>query len=263
MRGEATSPEVLATSMALARRLGKVGVVAGNRHGFIGNRMFEPYVREAQFLVEEGAAITAVDRVLEEFGMAMGPLAVGDLAGIDVGWRVRQEADRSFPEGARRALAEDRLYEMGRYGQKTGAGWYRYGDNRRRIADLEIQQAMTALAKEAGIEQRSIDDFEIRDRLLYALINEGAHVLQEGIALRPVDIDIVYINGYGFPARRGGPMWYADTVGLDKVYERVLEFPDKSLRNSRMVEKPPPSISASIRAKSSDSKNPPKPASQR
>ncbi len=224
VRGQATSPEILASSMALARRLGKVGVVAGNRHGFIGNRMFEPYVREAQFLVEEGAAITAVDGALEEFGMAMGPLAVGDLAGIDIGWRIRQEAKQRYPEGVRRSLVENRLYEMGRYGQKTGAGWYRYGDNRRRIDDPDIQQAMTALATEAGIEQRSIDADEIRDRTIYALVNEGARVLEEGIALRPVDIDIVYINGYGFPARRGGPMWYADAVGLDKVYRRLLEF---------------------------------------
>ena len=224
VRGQATSPEILATSMALARRLSKVGVLAGNCHGFIGNRMFEPYVREAQFLVEEGAAITAVDGALEEFGMAMGPLAVGDLAGLDVGWCIRQEAKHSHPEGVRRPFAEDRLYEMGRYGQKTRAGWYRYVDNRRRIDDPDIQQTMTAFAKEAGIEQRSITDDEIRDRTIYALVNEGARILEEGIALRPVDIDIVYLNGYGFPAHRGGPMWYADAAGLDQVYRRVVEF---------------------------------------
>ena len=227
VRGQATSPEILATSMALARRLSKVGVLAGNCHGFIGNRMFEPYVREAQFLVEEGVAITAVDGALEEFGMAMGPLAVGDLAGLDIGWRIRQEAEHSHPEGVRRAFAEDHLYEMGRYGQKTRAGWYRYGDGRRRIDDPDIQQTMTALAKEAGIEQRIITDDEIRDRTICALINEGAHILEEGIALRPVDIDTVYINGYGFPAHRAGPMWYADAAGLDQVYRRVVEFEER------------------------------------
>jgi 3-hydroxyacyl-CoA dehydrogenase len=186
--------------------------------------MFEPYIREAQFLVEEGAPIASVDGALEEFGMAMGPLAVSDLAGIDVAWRMRQGVKHSFPEGARRTLAEDCLYEMGRYGQKTGAGWYRYGDNSRRIDDPEIQQAVTALAQEAGIPQRSIDDEEIHDRALYALVNEGARILKEGVAMRPVDIDIVYVYGYGYPARRGGPMWYADAVGLDKVYRRILEF---------------------------------------
>ena len=224
VRGEATSPEVLATSMALARRLGKVGVLAGNRHGFIGNRMFEPYVREAQFLVEEGATISEVDRALEAFGMAMGPLAVGDLAGIDIGWRIRQEDKHPKPEGARLPLAEDRLYEMGRYGQKTGAGWYRYGKNRRRIDDPEIQKTMTELARQAGLEQRDITAEEVVERTIYTLVNEGARILEEGVALRPVDIDVVYINGYGFPAYCGGPMWYADTVGLDKVYQRILEF---------------------------------------
>ncbi len=224
VRGKHTANDVIATAMQLAKRLRKVGVLVGNCHGFVGNRMFGPYVRESQFLVEEGAKITDVDKALEDFGMAMGPLAVGDLAGIDIGWRIRQEAKHSQPPGARQPLAEDKLYEMGRYGQKTGAGWYRYGENRRRIEDPEIQTTITALAKDAGIAQRSVGADEIVERTIYALVNEGARILEEGIALRPVDIDIVYLNGYGFPSYKGGPMWYADWIGLDRVYSRIREF---------------------------------------
>ncbi|HUG80744.1 MAG TPA: 3-hydroxyacyl-CoA dehydrogenase NAD-binding domain-containing protein [Bryobacterales bacterium] len=224
VRGKETAKDVIATSMQLARRLGKVGVLVGNCHGFVGNRMFGPYVRESQFLVEEGAKITDVDKALEDFGMAMGPLAVGDLAGIDIGWRIRQEAKHSQPDGARQPLAEDKLYEMGRYGQKTGAGWYRYGENRRRINDPDVQPVITALAKKAGIAQRAVSAEEIVERTIYALVNEGARILEEGIALRPVDIDIVYLTGYGFPSYKGGPMWYADWLGLDQVYARVREF---------------------------------------
>jgi 3-hydroxyacyl-CoA dehydrogenase len=224
VRGKHTANDVITTSMQLAKRLRKVGVLVGNCHGFVGNRMFGPYIRESQFLVEEGAKITEVDKALEDFGMAMGPLAVGDLAGIDVGWRIRQEAKHEQPPGARQPLAEDKLYEMGRYGQKTGAGWHRYGHNRRRIEDPEIQTAITALAKDAGIAQRSVSREEIVERTIYALVDEGARILEEGIALRPVDIDIVYLNGYGFPSYKGGPMWYADWVGLDKVYSRIRDF---------------------------------------
>ena len=224
VRGKRTAKDVIVTSMQLARRMKKVGVLVGNCHGFVGNRMFGPYVRESQFLVEEGAKITDVDKALEDFGMAMGPLAVGDLAGIDVGWRIRHEARHPQPEGVRQPLAEDKLYEMGRYGQKTGAGWHRYEENRRRIEDPEIQTVITALAKEAGIAQRTVAAEEIVERTIYALVNEGARILEEGMALRPVDIDIVYVNGYGFPSYKGGPMWYADWVGLDKVYSRICEF---------------------------------------
>ncbi len=224
VRGKQTSKPVLATSMALARRLGKVGVLVGNCRGFVGNRMFGPYRREAQFLVEEGAPIAAVDQALYEFGMAMGPLATGDLAGLDVGWRIRKEYRHLEPEGARQPLAEDRLCEQGRYGQKTGAGWYRYDENRQRLDDPEVQRLVAEWAREAGIAQRVISREEMVDRTIYALVNEGAKILEEGYALRAVDIDIIYLNGYGFPAYRGGPMWYADTVGLKKVFERVKEF---------------------------------------
>ena len=224
VRGKATSKEVIATCMQLSKKIGKVGVLVGNCFGFVGNRMFGPYRREAQFLVEEGASIEAVDGALYEFGMAMGPLSTGDLAGLDVGWRIRKENRHLRKPGTRDPIAEDRLCEMGRYGQKTGAGWFKYDENRRQSPDPEIAEAIRKWAAEAGIPQRRISNEEIVDRCIYALVNEGARILEDGIALRAVDIDIIYINGYAFPAYRGGPMWYADTVGLRKVYDRVAEF---------------------------------------
>jgi 3-hydroxyacyl-CoA dehydrogenase len=224
VRGKSTSKEVIATCMQLAKKLGKVGVLVGNCFGFVGNRMFGPYRREAQFLVEEGASIEAVDKALVDFGMAMGPLATGDLAGLDVGWRIRKEHRHLQKPGLRQPLAEDLLCEMGRYGQKTGAGWYGYDENRRAISDPEVAKLVRRRAAEAGIPQREISAEEIVDRCIYALVNEGARILEEGFALRAVDIDIIYINGYGFPAYHGGPMWYADSVGPKKVYERISEF---------------------------------------
>jgi 3-hydroxyacyl-CoA dehydrogenase len=186
--------------------------------------MFGPYRREAQFLVEEGASVEAVDKALYDFGMAMGPLATGDLAGLDVGWRIRKEYRHLEKPGVRQPIAEDRLCELGRYGQKTGAGWYKYDAERRPIPDPEVAELVRKWATEAGIKQRQISAEEIVDRCIYALVNEGARILEEGFALRAVDIDIIYLNGYGFPAYRGGPMWYADTVGLKKVYDRISEF---------------------------------------
>jgi 3-hydroxyacyl-CoA dehydrogenase len=224
VRGKATSKEVIATCMQLSKKLGKVGVLVGNCRGFVGNRMFHPYVRESVFLVEEGVRVEEVDAALSDFGMAMGPLAVGDLAGLDVGWRIRKEYRHLEEEGIRQAFAGDRLCELGRYGQKTGAGWYRYDENRRAMPDPDVSALVKKLAVEAGIAQRTISREEMVDRCIYALVNEGARILEEGYALRAVDIDIIYVNGYGFPAYRGGPMWYADTVGLKNVYERILEF---------------------------------------
>ncbi len=224
VRGKATSKEVIATCMQLSKKIGKIGVLVGNCRGFVGNRMFGPYRREAQFLVEEGASVPAVDAAMYEWGMAMGPLAVGDLAGLDVGWRIRKEYKHLEKPGVRQPLAEDRLCEMGRYGQKTGAGWYKYDENRRAIPDPAVAELVRNAAAEAGIKQREISKEEIVDRLIYALVNEGARILEEGYALRSVDIDIIYINGYGFPAHRGGPMWYADTVGLKNVLARINEF---------------------------------------
>jgi 3-hydroxyacyl-CoA dehydrogenase len=224
VRGKATSKEVIATCMQLSKKLGKVAVLVGNCMGFVGNRMFGPYRREAQFLVEEGASIEAVDKTLYDFGMAMGPLATGDLAGLDVGWRIRKEYRHLQKPGVRQPICEDNLCELGRYGQKTGAGWYRYDEQRRPTSDPEVARLIAGWVTKAGIPQRQISAEEIVDRCLYALVNEGARILEEGFALRAVDIDIIYLNGYGFPAYRGGPMWYADTVGLKKVYERICEF---------------------------------------
>jgi 3-hydroxyacyl-CoA dehydrogenase len=224
VRGKATRKDVIATSMALARRLKKVAVLAGNGYGFIGNRMIHVYLREAQFLLEEGASVESVNSALVDFGMAMGPLAMSDLAGIDVGWRIRQESRHSEKPGVRQPLVADRLYEMGRYGQKTGRGWSKYDENRKPLPDPETAELIEQSARKAGIPQREVSAQEIVDRCVYALVNEGAKLLAEGIALRAVDIDVVYLNGYGFPPWRGGPMFYADTVGLDRVLARVEEF---------------------------------------
>jgi 3-hydroxyacyl-CoA dehydrogenase len=227
VRGKLTSKEVIATCMQLSKKLGKVGVLVGNCRGFVGNRMFHPYRREAQFMVEEGAPAEVVDQALYDFGMAMGPLATGDLAGLDVGWRIRKEYRHLEKPGVRQPIAEDHLCEMGRFGQKTQAGWYRYDETRRALPDPQVGALVRKWAVEGGIEQRQISTDEIVDRCILALVNEGARILEEGIALRAVDIDIIYINGYGFPAYRGGPMWYADTLGLDKVYGRILQFQEQ------------------------------------
>jgi len=224
VRGKATGKDVIATSMALGKRLGKVAVLAGNSRGFIGNRMLSPYGREAQFLLEEGASVEEVNQAIYDFGFAMGPLAVFDLAGLDVGWRIRKEFKHLEKPGVRKPLISDRLCELGRFGQKTGRGYFRYDENRRPLPDPETAALIEQVAREAGIERRAIGKEEIIDRCVLALVNEGAKLLGEGIALRAVDIDIVYLNGYGFPAWRGGPMFYADTVGLDKVLARVEQF---------------------------------------
>jgi 3-hydroxyacyl-CoA dehydrogenase len=223
VRGKRSSPAVIATSMELAKKLGKVGVLVGNCPAFVGNRMFNPYVREAQFLVEEGAKIEEVDAALTAFGMAMGPLAVLDLAGLDVGWRVRKEGGFASPPGRKAYQAEDRLCEMGHFGQKTGAGWYRY-EAGGRVPNPEAARLAEEAARASGITPRTVAPDEIVERTVYGLVNEGARILEEGIALRAGDIDIVYVYGYGFPPHRGGPMWYADTVGLKTVYDRVREF---------------------------------------
>ncbi|HEX6897612.1 MAG TPA: 3-hydroxyacyl-CoA dehydrogenase NAD-binding domain-containing protein [Bryobacteraceae bacterium] len=224
VRGKATSNEVIATCMSLSKKIGKVGVLVGNCRGFVGNRMFHPYRREAQFLVEEGANPEAVDAALYNFGMAMGPLATGDLAGLDVGWRIRKEFGDARNTSIRQPLIEDRLCEEGHYGQKTKSGWYKYDENRKPLHSPDAERIIAQARKDSGQTQRSISSDEITDRIIYALVNEGARILEEGYALRAVDIDIIYLNGYGFPAYRGGPMWYADTVGLKKVYDRIAEF---------------------------------------
>jgi 3-hydroxyacyl-CoA dehydrogenase len=225
VRAAKTSKTALATAMKLARTIKKVGVVAGVCDGFIGNRMLHAYFREAGFLVEEGATPQQVDRAIEDFGFAMGPFRVSDLAGLDVGWYIRKRQAATRPAHLRYSNVADRICEMGRFGQKTGAGWYRYeAGNRTPIPDPEIDRLIVECAREAGIQRREITEQEIIERCLYALANTGAQILEEGIALRASDIDIVYIYGYGFPRYRGGPMFYADSVGLPKVLEAVQRF---------------------------------------
>jgi 3-hydroxyacyl-CoA dehydrogenase len=224
VRGAATAPEVIGASLALAKRLGKIGVVVGNCRGFVGNRMFHAYRRQAQFLVEEGASPVAVDRALTSFGMAMGPLAVGDLAGLDVGYRIRREYAHLDPPGLRKPLMEDRLVEMGRHGQKTRAGWYLYDQHRTATPDPAVEALAEEVARKAGIRRRDIGADEVRERCLYALINEGCKLLGEGIATRSSDIDVIYVNGYGFPGYRGGPMKYAELTGWRVIHDRVRAF---------------------------------------
>jgi 3-hydroxyacyl-CoA dehydrogenase len=224
VRGAASSARTISTALAVAKRLGKVPVVVGNCRGFVGNRMMFPYMYEAQFVVEEGATPAQVDRALTDFGMAMGIFAVDDMAGLDVAWRVRQELGHFSEPGVRKPLVQDALHDRGRFGQKTGKGWYRYDDNRVPSPDPEVQELIRSKAAEAAIPQRSFTDEEIVERTLYAMINEGARVLEEGFAARASDIDTIYVNGYGFPAWRGGPMFFADRVGLDRIVKRIAEF---------------------------------------
>ncbi|HEX2139188.1 MAG TPA: 3-hydroxyacyl-CoA dehydrogenase NAD-binding domain-containing protein [Woeseiaceae bacterium] len=224
VRGRQTADDVIATALSLAKRLRKVGVVVGNCFGFVGNRMLYSYGRENQLLLLEGAAPECIDRVLTNWGMAMGPNAVGDLAGLDVGYKIRQErADR--PDDPRFYRVADRLAELGRFGQKTGAGMYRYEPGSRTpVPDPEVRQLIRDEAEHLGVEQRDIGETEIIERCIYALVTEGARILEDGIAARSSDIDVIWINGYGFPRYRGGPMHFADTVGADTVYNKVCEF---------------------------------------
>ncbi|ANK82948.1 MAG: 3-hydroxyacyl-CoA dehydrogenase [Rhizobiales bacterium NRL2] len=225
VRGEKSSPETIQTVMDMGKKIGKVAVLAGNCHGFIGNRMLHPYRRQAEFLVEEGAQPEDIDRVIYDFGFAMGPFAMGDLAGLDVGYRVRQHQLKTWPQGKRYSSLGDKIVEMGRHGQKTGAGWFLYEEgNRTPKPDPVIKELIEKHAAEAGLKRREVSDEEILERCIYALVNEGAKILEEGIAIRPVDIDITYVYGYAFPKHRGGPMHYADHVGLDKVLARIRHF---------------------------------------
>ena len=227
MRGKDASNEVVATSLAIAKKLGKVGVVVGNCRGFVGNRMMLPYMREAQFLAEEGSTPEQIDRALTDFGMAMGIFAVDDMGGIDLAYRVKQEYAHLRKPGERVPLVLDKLYEMGRWGQKRRAGWYLYDETRKPIPDPEVHALIEKTAREAGIARRNITDEEIVQRSVYVMINEGARILEEGRAQRAADIDVIYCTGYGFPGYRGGPMWYADTVGLKNVYARVRDFRER------------------------------------
>jgi 3-hydroxyacyl-CoA dehydrogenase len=224
VRGAKTGKDVLATSMALSKKIKKTGVVSGVCDGFIGNRMIEQYSRQAGFLLEEGALPEQVDKAIEKFGFAMGPFRMGDLAGNDIGWYIRKRRYVEKPEVTYSKTA-DLLCEMGRFGQKTSAGWYDYkpGDRKPYPAQA-VNDMIVKHSAELGIERRKISDQEIVERLVYALVNEGAKILEEGIALRASDIDVVYLTGYGFPVYRGGPMFYADTVGLMKVVMAMEKY---------------------------------------
>jgi 3-hydroxyacyl-CoA dehydrogenase len=224
VRGAKTAPDVLATTMQLARKIGKVGVIAGVCDGFIGNRMIEQYFRQAYFLCDEGALPKQIDAALEAWGMSMGPFRMLDMAGLDVSWSVRKRRYVEMPEMKYSGWV-DRICELGRFGQKTGAGFYRYEPgNRNALPDPVVEDIVLQYAQEQGIARRQISDEEIVQRCIYALVNEGAHILEEGIAARASDIDVVYLTGYAFPAFRGGPMFYADTVGLENVVASMQQF---------------------------------------
>jgi 3-hydroxyacyl-CoA dehydrogenase len=227
VRGRETSKSVIATSVKLGKRLAKVPVVVGNCFGFVANRMLAYYMREAYLLLEEGASVPQIDRVLTDFGLPVGPYGMQDIAGIDVGARIRQylaSIGKTRAEGPQSEVP-DRLFAMGRYGQKTGAGWYKYeAGSRERIPDPLIDQLAAEAAAKRRIARRQIDDDEILARITTALANEGARVLQDGFAVRAGDIDVIYCYGFGFPRHRGGPMFYGETVGLKTVLSRVQEY---------------------------------------
>ncbi|MDB5918468.1 MAG: 3-hydroxyacyl-CoA dehydrogenase [Massilia sp.] len=224
VRGKETGKDVLATTLALSKKLKKTGVVSGVCDGFIGNRMIEQYSRQAGFLLEEGCLPEQVDAAVEKFGFAMGPFRMGDLAGNDIGWYIRKRRYVEKPEIVYSKTA-DLLCEMGRFGQKTGAGWYDYkpGD-RKPYANAGVNEMIVRHSADIGVERRKITDQEIVERLVYSLVNEGARILEEGIAMRASDIDMVYLTGYGFPLYRGGPMFYADTVGLFNVLMAMEKY---------------------------------------
>lgn len=224
VRGDKTAPDVLATVMALAKKIRKTAVVSGVCDGFIGNRMVEQYLRQAGFLLDEGCSPQQVDKAMEAFGMAMGPFRMSDLAGNDIGWAIRKRRAIESP-GMRYSPTADAVCEMGRFGQKTGAGWYDYQPGKRdAIPSAGVAAAIDACRSAMGVTPRKIGAQEIVQRLVFALVNEAAHILEEGIAMRAGDIDIVYLYGYGFPAFRGGPMRYADELGLFSVAQAMQRF---------------------------------------
>jgi 3-hydroxyacyl-CoA dehydrogenase len=224
VRGAKSSKTAIATAMAVGRRIGKVPVLVGVCYGFVGNRMLHQRSKEAERLILEGALPQQVDRVLYDFGFPMGPFAMGDLAGLDVGWRIRKGRGE-------RALVADQLCELGRFGQKTGAGFYRYEGDRTPRPDPAVEKIIVDVSTAHGITRRPISDEEILERLLYPMVNEGAKILEEKIAARPSDIDVIWVYGYGWPVYRGGPMFWADSVGLRKIRDRILEFGRRAERD--------------------------------
>jgi 3-hydroxyacyl-CoA dehydrogenase len=227
VRGEKTAQDVLATVMKLGKKIGKVCVLSKVCYGFIGNRMLSGYGREAQMLLMDGCTPAQVDSALEDFGMAMGVIAMSDLAGLDVGYKARK-ARKDLPADPKGYIVADTLVEMGRLGQKSGAGFYQYDPaTRARSSDPEVEALIRQKAEELGIDQQEFTNEEILQRCFYPLVNEGALILEEGIAQRPSDIDVVYVYGYAFPAAKGGPMFWADQLGLNNIYDKICEFRDK------------------------------------
>jgi 3-hydroxyacyl-CoA dehydrogenase len=229
VRADRSSPEAIATLLSFARRIKKAGVVVGVCNGFVGNRMLYAYRSQAEFMLEEGALPHQVDAAVQNFGFPMGPFAVGDLAGLDVGYRVRQQQRHLAPQGERySSTVADRIVEMGRLGQKNGMGWYRYDEGSRKpIPDPVVEALIAEVSKAHGTERRPIGEQEIYERCIFALINEGAKILGEGIAQRPSDIDVIWTQGYGFPIGKGGPMFYADQVGLPVVLDRLARLQER------------------------------------
>jgi 3-hydroxyacyl-CoA dehydrogenase len=224
VRGAKTGKDVMATVMAVAKKIKKTAVVSGVCDGFIGNRMIEQYSRQAGFLLDEGCTPQQVDKAVERFGFAMGPFRMGDLAGNDIGWAIRKRRYVEKP-GMKYSASADRLCELGRYGQKTGAGWYDYQAGKRdAIPSPVVATLIDEHRKALGISPRKISDEEIVQRLVFSLVNEAAHILEEGIAARASDIDMVYITGYGFPIFRGGPMQYANEFGLFNMVQAMKRF---------------------------------------
>lgn len=241
VRAEATSAETIASVMHLSKKLGKVGVLVGVCDGFVGNRMYHSYTRQAAFLLEEGALPQQVDAAIYDFGFPMGPFAVGDLAGLDISWRIRQRRAATRPAEERYSPIADWLCERGRFGQKSGMGWYRYEPGSRKPRpDPKVEALIVACSEEMVLKRRPIDAEEIIQRCIYVLINEGARILQEGIASRPGDIDVIWRYGYGFPLHRGGPMFYADRIGLKTIRDALMSYyqqhGDAALEPAPMIE---------------------------
>ncbi len=224
VRGAKTAKDVLATTMKFGKTIRKLPVVSGVCDGFIGNRMIEKYGQQSLFLLDEGCSPQQVDAAAQKWGLAMGPFAMGDMAGLDIGWEIRKRRYQERPNFVYSKVG-DRICEAGRYGQKTGRGWYRYEEGSRKpIPDPEVEEIIRRYRTENNLKTRNVSDEEIVERLVYALVNEAAYILEEGIALRASDIDMVYLTGYGFPPYRGGPMFYADSVGLENVLKSIRGF---------------------------------------
>ncbi len=226
VRGARTSPDVYATAMKIGKTIGKVPVLVGVCDGFVGNRMLAKRTRECGFMLEEGALPWQIDKVIYNFGFPMGPYQMGDMAGLDIGWRNRKAKFSTLSDREKKNTILDKICEMGHFGQKTGSGFYKYDEKRNATPDPMIEELIINHSKDVGITRRTITDQEIVERAIYSMINEGAKILEEGIAARPLDIDVVWLYGYGFPVYLGGPMFYADTIGLGKVYDAILKYRD-------------------------------------